>query len=298
MSPVADNVTPVIPFSHQVVEIERARALRLAKEQADEALEAAQRSSLLLRKHELHTSTEQAALLTETSVRQAESKLLETVGLIQEESTKLLEAERVHTLRQNKARMAARQAQLRQEYAERSGAQLQSVLSAQGELQAQVLRLQQAALRSEMDRDMAYSTNTAARPTAKLPTTLFASRGTIMLTAGDEFGRTQQGNNNAYAQDNAIGWVDWQNRDRDLEDFVAALAAFGYVLHDHNHIHPRLGQGAKDGGGDAGRDPSEPRRSRPADAAAHPRHLRKADPRAPRPAGSPRHRPSCWCHRW
>lgn len=56
--------------------------------------------------------------------------------------------------------------------------------------------------------------------------TLFASRGTIMLTAGDEFGRTQRGNNNAYAQDNAIGWVDWQNRDRDLEDFVAALAAF------------------------------------------------------------------------
>ncbi|MHA0318441.1 glycogen debranching protein GlgX [Sphingomonas melonis] len=56
--------------------------------------------------------------------------------------------------------------------------------------------------------------------------TLFASRGTIMLTAGDEFGRTQQGNNNAYAQDNAIGWVDWQNRDRDLEAFVAALAAF------------------------------------------------------------------------
>ncbi|ANC88013.1 glycogen debranching protein GlgX [Sphingomonas sp. NIC1] len=56
--------------------------------------------------------------------------------------------------------------------------------------------------------------------------TLFASRGTIMLTAGDEFGRTQQGNNNAYAQDNTIGWVDWQHRDRDLEDFVAALAAF------------------------------------------------------------------------
>ncbi len=56
--------------------------------------------------------------------------------------------------------------------------------------------------------------------------TLFASRGTIMLTAGDEFGRTQQGNNNAYAQDNAIGWVDWQHRDRDLEDFVAALAAY------------------------------------------------------------------------
>ncbi|MGR6330208.1 glycogen debranching protein GlgX [Sphingomonas sp. XXL09] len=54
--------------------------------------------------------------------------------------------------------------------------------------------------------------------------TLFASRGTIMLTAGDEFGRTQHGNNNAYAQDNAIGWVDWAARDGALEDYVAGLA--------------------------------------------------------------------------
>lgn len=56
--------------------------------------------------------------------------------------------------------------------------------------------------------------------------TLFASTGTIMLTAGDEFGRSQQGNNNAYAQDNAIGWVDWQARDTALEDFAATLAAW------------------------------------------------------------------------
>jgi glycogen operon protein len=55
--------------------------------------------------------------------------------------------------------------------------------------------------------------------------TLFASTGTIMLTAGDEFGRTQQGNNNAYCQDNALGWVDWVGRDRALEDYVAALSA-------------------------------------------------------------------------
>ncbi len=54
--------------------------------------------------------------------------------------------------------------------------------------------------------------------------TLFASTGTIMLTAGDEFGRSQQGNNNAYCQDNPIGWIDWQGRDRELEDQVAALA--------------------------------------------------------------------------
>lgn len=54
--------------------------------------------------------------------------------------------------------------------------------------------------------------------------TLFFSKGTIMLTAGDEFGRSQRGNNNAYAQDNEIGWVDWSGRDRDLEDYVVSLA--------------------------------------------------------------------------
>ncbi|QKC84832.1 glycogen debranching protein GlgX [Mesorhizobium sp. NZP2077] len=53
--------------------------------------------------------------------------------------------------------------------------------------------------------------------------TLFASRGTIMLTAGDEFGRSQNGNNNAYAQDNAITWLDWAGRDQALERYTAAL---------------------------------------------------------------------------
>ncbi|OJU17776.1 MULTISPECIES: glycogen debranching protein GlgX [unclassified Sphingomonas] len=54
--------------------------------------------------------------------------------------------------------------------------------------------------------------------------TLFASTGSIMLTAGDEFGRTQLGNNNAYCQDNHLTWLDWGTRDRLLEDHVAALA--------------------------------------------------------------------------
>lgn len=56
--------------------------------------------------------------------------------------------------------------------------------------------------------------------------TLFASTGTLLLTAGDEFGRTQGGNNNAYAQDNAISWLDWEGRDRELEAYVARLAAW------------------------------------------------------------------------
>lgn len=52
---------------------------------------------------------------------------------------------------------------------------------------------------------------------------LFFSRGTLLLSAGDEFGRTQKGNNNAYAQDNATTWLDWQGRDQTLEAYAMAL---------------------------------------------------------------------------
>ena len=65
-----------------------------------------------------------------------------------------------------------------------------------------------------------------ARDARALLATLFASTGTIMLTAGDEFGRSQQGNNNAYCQDGPIGWIDWAARDVALEDYVAGLAAW------------------------------------------------------------------------
>jgi glycogen operon protein len=60
---------------------------------------------------------------------------------------------------------------------------------------------------------------------AALLATLFASRGTIMLTAGDEFGRSQHGNNNAYAQDNETTWLDWNNADEELREFAYALGA-------------------------------------------------------------------------
>jgi glycogen operon protein len=54
--------------------------------------------------------------------------------------------------------------------------------------------------------------------------TLFVSQGSPMLTAGDEFGRTQGGNNNAYAQDNATTWLDWPGRDPKLAEFTGRLA--------------------------------------------------------------------------
>ena len=53
--------------------------------------------------------------------------------------------------------------------------------------------------------------------------TLFAARGAPMLTMGDELGRTQHGNNNAYAQDNELAWVDWAGADEELIDFSARL---------------------------------------------------------------------------
>ena len=53
--------------------------------------------------------------------------------------------------------------------------------------------------------------------------TLLLSRGTPMLAMGDELGRSQQGNNNTYAQDNALSWIDWEHADRDLAAFTAAL---------------------------------------------------------------------------
>ncbi len=52
------------------------------------------------------------------------------------------------------------------------------------------------------------------RQMKNLLATLLLSQGTPMLLAGDEFGRTQRGNNNAYCQDNEISWVDWNHDDR------------------------------------------------------------------------------------
>ncbi|PDT11945.1 glycogen debranching protein GlgX [Rhizobium sp. M1] len=57
-----------------------------------------------------------------------------------------------------------------------------------------------------------------------LISTLFATRGSIMLTAGDEGGRSQRGNNNAYCQDNEITWLDWKTLNEDLIAHTAFVA--------------------------------------------------------------------------
>jgi len=66
------------------------------------------------------------------------------------------------------------------------------------------------------------------RQMRNLAATLLLSQGVPMILAGDEFARTQKGNNNAYCQDNEIGWVDWAllEKNKDLRRFFKILIAF------------------------------------------------------------------------
>lgn len=57
-------------------------------------------------------------------------------------------------------------------------------------------------------------------------TTLLLSQGIPMIVAGDELGRTQLGNNNAYCQDNEVSWVNWDKADTDLMHYVSRLIHF------------------------------------------------------------------------
>ena len=69
-----------------------------------------------------------------------------------------------------------------------------------------------------------------ARQQRNFLTTFILSQGVPMLLAGDEIGRTQQGNNNAYCQDNEISWIDWQidRTGRELLDFTRRLLWLRY----------------------------------------------------------------------
>jgi len=72
--------------------------------------------------------------------------------------------------------------------------------------------------------------------------TLMLSQGTPMLLAGDELSNSQGGNNNAYCQDNAIGWVDWDNTDADFLDFCRKMIRFRRdhpILRQKRFLHAR-----------------------------------------------------------
>jgi len=81
--------------------------------------------------------------------------------------------------------------------------------------------------------------------------TLFVSQGTPMLLAGDEMSNSQQGNNNAYCQDNPTAWVDWQKADGDMQRFVERLSGFRAahpVLRQSRFLHgaTRSSDGTRD----------------------------------------------------
>ncbi|MFK7868406.1 MAG: glycogen debranching protein GlgX [Roseobacter sp.] len=73
--------------------------------------------------------------------------------------------------------------------------------------------------------------------------TLFLSQGTPMLLAGDEFGNSQAGNNNAYCQDNETSWLNWPKADTRLTQFVCDLSMFRRafpVLRQTRFLHANL----------------------------------------------------------
>ena len=64
-----------------------------------------------------------------------------------------------------------------------------------------------------------------ARQVRNFVATMFLSQGVPMICHGDELGRTQQGNNNGYCQDNELTWIDWANVDEELVAFTRKVAA-------------------------------------------------------------------------
>ncbi len=74
------------------------------------------------------------------------------------------------------------------------------------------------------------------RDQRNLLATLLFARGTPMLAMGSEFGQSQRGNNNAYAQDNAMSWLDWERADGSLAHFTERAVA---RAKGSSRLHPR-----------------------------------------------------------
>jgi isoamylase len=89
-----------------------------------------------------------------------------------------------------------------------------------------------------------------ARQQRNFIATLMFSQGVPMLLGGDELGRTQLGNNNAYCQDNDISWLHWDQVDSDLLDFTRAVIEFR--KHHRNFRRRRFFQGRPIRGNEVG----------------------------------------------
>jgi isoamylase len=100
----------------------------------------------------------------------------------------------------------------------------------------------------EGDTDDAGILALRARQQRNLVATILLSQGCPMLVAGDDIGRTQGGNNNAYCQDNETAWLDWGHIDEGLLDFtqrLIALRAEQPVLHRQRFFAGQVGRGQR-----------------------------------------------------
>ena len=87
-----------------------------------------------------------------------------------------------------------------------------------------------------------------ARQRRNLMATLMLSQGCPMILHGDELGRTQGGNNNAYCQDNEISWIDWERIDPTMLDFTRRVVALRHtqpVLRRRHFFEGQVGRGAR-----------------------------------------------------
>ncbi|WP_327350782.1 glycogen debranching protein GlgX [Streptomyces sp. NBC_01304] len=91
---------------------------------------------------------------------------------------------------------------------------------------------------AEGDTDDATVLELRARQQRNLLTTLLCSQGIPMIAHGDELGRTQQGNNNVYCQDNELSWVDW-DLDAPRQDLLAFVRRLVRLRHDHPVLRRR-----------------------------------------------------------
>jgi isoamylase len=88
------------------------------------------------------------------------------------------------------------------------------------------------------------------RQRRNLLATLMLSQGVPMLLAGDEIGRTQFGNNNAYCQDNELSWADWEAADHEMSAFLEKLITLRRehpIFRRRNFIYKRMGWYRNDG---------------------------------------------------
>ncbi|MBJ7527901.1 MAG: glycogen debranching protein GlgX [Nocardioides sp.] len=90
----------------------------------------------------------------------------------------------------------------------------------------------------EGDTDDAEVLELRRRQAANMMATLCLSNGVPMITAGDERGRTQRGNNNAYCQDNELSWIDWSDDDAWLDVLRVTKAALR-LRRDHAALRQR-----------------------------------------------------------